>query len=160
MIPSCYIHTPGELAEQFCIVMIIARLPFLCYANRTHFGRVNTSFLSAALIWITKIWKVKSGLLWLERALEKEKALSLQVPYQLPQLGRLRWSLDPLQRNPIFTFDWQRKLGNLGIQLWNFSSLLPPLLPPPSFSKTWSIFTERLWVLAFKGDNWDKLSFG
>lgn len=160
MIPSCYIHTPGELAEQFCIVMIIARLPFLCYANCTHFGRVNTSFLPAALIWITKIWKVKSGLLWLERALEKEKALSLQVPYQLPQLGRLRWSLDLLQRNPIFTFDWQRKLGNLGIQLWNFSSLLPPLLPPPSFSKTWAIFTERFWVLAFKGDNWNKLSFG
>lgn len=160
MIPSCYIHTPGELAEQFCIVMIIARLPFLCYANRTHFGRVNTSCLPAALIWITKIWKVKSGLLWLERALDKEKALSLQVPYQLPQSGRLRWSLDPLQRNPIFTFDWQRKLGNLGIQLWNSSFLLPPLLPPPSFSKTWAIFTERFWVLAFKGDNWDKLSFG
>lgn len=71
MIPSCYIHTPGELAEQFCIVLIIARLPFLCYANCTHFGRVNTSCLPAALIWITKIWKVKSGLLWLERALDR-----------------------------------------------------------------------------------------
>lgn len=161
MIPSCYIHTPGELAEQFCIVMIIARLPFLCYANCTHFGRVNTSFLPAALIWITKIWKVKSGLLWLERALDKEKVLSLcKCLSSCHSWVDFRWSLDPLQRNPIFTFDWQRKLGNLGIQLWNFSSLLPPLLPPSSFSKTWAIFTERFWVLAFKGDNWDKFSFG